>query len=809
MNQNNREGRSAALILLFDDAAAAGKVIDDAQASLAALNWNYEMILVPLNEQAQQLLAKLLAEEAWQDQPVRLLARQTAGDSAAVRSAIQSSSKDWIAVADAKLVLDDLQWQWLARTAEESDICCFFRKDMAGSWLTRLLLAVAAFVTKLLLKTGAIEDYRSVTFFRRDRISVNELESAGRFANTEIMARARLNQRSVIEFGMDQSVGNSDWENRLKAKQVLRSIASTIQFWWNTIMFPQSTNALAERNWTAEKAPVSRTLKISAWLSLIVAALALLSFNLSYPLFEPDEARNAQIGLGIYQSGQWMTLSLANEPYWDKPPLVAWATATCYHLFGVHESSTRLPCNISAFLTVMVTFLLGQRLIGFRAAWIGAILLLLSGGFVMAGRYVTMDASLTLCTTTLLLSGYLACRGNRFSHGWWTLAGIACGVGLLVKGPVIGVVGLPPLLIAMGMAGNKFLLRPRNWLGFIGPMILIAGPWYIAMSIAFFPDFMIYFFWKHHVVRFSDAFNHRAPFWYYLPVMFLVMYPASTMFPSLLAFLFSRKQEFRQVRSKELGFLLLVAMWVVGFFSLSQSKLPTYVLPSFPAICLLLGSFLDTTVFSKSWAIPLGSWIRIMPRRVAATLAILIVVAFAAFAFVRVEVAAINLAKVIAIGAILFLLTGIACLARQRSVGAWGSAALVGLLFINLSLTEMVPRISQLRSIHAAASAVRIQPEHIDSPVVFYRHENFGSSLWSPLNNQIVFGEGDEEAVRTFLQDHPRSILVSSDGPIEELQKSLGWSVRLLPVEDRRHVYVIKRSPEWIGQIDRGEARLR
>ena len=48
-------------------------------------------------------------------------------------------------------------------------------------------------------------------------------------------------------------------------------------------------------------------------------------------------------------------------------------------------------------------------------------------------------------------------------------------------------------------------------------------------------------------------------------------------------------------RTPALGFWLLAGLWCVFFFSLSGCKLPTYVLPAFPCLCLAVGDFVART----------------------------------------------------------------------------------------------------------------------------------------------------------------------------------------------------------------------
>jgi 4-amino-4-deoxy-L-arabinose transferase-like glycosyltransferase len=55
-------------------------------------------------------------------------------------------------------------------------------------------------------------------------------------------------------------------------------------------------------------------------------------------------------------------------------------------------------------------------------------------------------------------------------------------------------------------------------------------------------------------------------------------------------------------RSSSGGFWLLSGLWCVFFFSCSGSKLPTYILPAFPPLCLALGEFVARTRWNDSWA---------------------------------------------------------------------------------------------------------------------------------------------------------------------------------------------------------------
>src|SRR5258708_29019840 len=168
--------------------------------------------------------------------------------------------------------------------------------------------------------------------------------------------------------------------------------------------------------------------------------------------------------------GYFVVRTRLGKPYLDKPPLLYWLTATSFRLFGVSEASARLVPALSAILTVVITYALGARLVGYAAAWLGSLSMLSCFGFLMSGRFVFIDTVLTCFTTISLLTGYLACR-ERDVNGWlWSLSAGACALGILAKGPVAGGLCLPPL-VARRLLARPPALRPKNW----APFAALAG----------------------------------------------------------------------------------------------------------------------------------------------------------------------------------------------------------------------------------------------------------------------------------------------------------------------------------------------
>lgn len=332
---------------------------------------------------------------------------------------------------------------------------------------------------------------------------------------------------------------------------------------------------------------------------LIVLPAALLYPCMSFYLFEPDEGRYAEIPREMFLRGEWVVPYLQGEPYLDKPPLLYWLVGLSYRLFGVHAWSARLVPALAVHGCILLTYGFGRRILGERAAFWGALLLSLAPGFVTVARLLILDGLLTFWVTLALFAAYEAVRGDRLRHGWWLLAGIACGFGILAKGPVALLLLAPPLWGYRRLNGSTCRIGRGAILVFLAAALLVAIPWFMAICLRL-PTFGLYFFWMQNVVRFLAPFDHLRPIWFYGPVLFFGLLPATLLIVPLLRFLFSADVAVSARRCPELGFVLLAGGWCVLFFSLSGCKLPTYILPAFPFLALAIGYYLAVSGGTQS-----------------------------------------------------------------------------------------------------------------------------------------------------------------------------------------------------------------
>jgi 4-amino-4-deoxy-L-arabinose transferase-like glycosyltransferase len=366
-----------------------------------------------------------------------------------------------------------------------------------------------------------------------------------------------------------------------------RTLSAWCQSLWSDVLFPGPSPAAAESG------------RVRSLLLLIAVPALLLYPCLSFHLFEPDESRYAQIAREMLQRGEIVVPYLQGEPYLDKPPLTYWLTEASYALFGVQVGAARLAPALAVHATILLVYLLGRRSLGETSAFRGALVLSLAPGFLGMGRLLLLDGVLTLWTTLAVLSAFEAVRGPRLCWGWWLIAAIACGLGILTKGPIAVVLLLPPLWLYRWVSGRGCAPDRRGWAVFVGVVLTVALPWYIAMCLRV-PAFAREFFWEHNVQRFLAPFAHQHGVWYYIPVLLGSLLPATLLIGPFLRFLFSSASEHTDRRPPELGFFLLAAGWCVLFFTLSACKLATYVLPAFPPLALAFGHFLTGERWRRS-----------------------------------------------------------------------------------------------------------------------------------------------------------------------------------------------------------------
>lgn len=349
----------------------------------------------------------------------------------------------------------------------------------------------------------------------------------------------------------------------------------------------------------------------------LIVLVCLFSHLGAIGLVGPDEPRYAWIARAMATSGDWVTPRLYGQPWFEKPVLYYWAAALGFLAHLPVEWAARLPSAVAALVAAIAIGWLGWKFYG-TESWPFASPLLVAPlifstsvaaiGFARAaGPDMLFSASLTLAVASgaIVLSRRGALRSeneNRAITGpsdHFALAffGASLGLAVLAKGPA-GVVLAAGAIGIWAIAAGQW----RSALRLAHPIAIIAFcvvglPWYLLCA-ARNPDFIHIFIFQHNFERYlTPMFQHRQPFWYFVPILLLGLLPwIACLWPALQEGL----QLWRQKSwSSSPGFFF--ACWAIFpflFFSFSQSKLPGYILPAIPPLALLIAVGLQRRILS-------------------------------------------------------------------------------------------------------------------------------------------------------------------------------------------------------------------
>ena len=333
---------------------------------------------------------------------------------------------------------------------------------------------------------------------------------------------------------------------------------------------------------------------------ILVVVYALLWFGtLNYRhLIPSDEGRYAEIAREMLVTGDWVTPRYNGYKYFEKPPLQIWATASAFNIFGVGDWQARLWTALTGFLTIVFIGFTGARIYSSRAGWLAAVALASSPMWVIGGHINSLDMGLSAFLVAALCSLLLAQTSSNktYSRNWMWACWAFMALATLSKG-VIGV-AIPGMVFAV------YSITAWDWkiwkrLHIISGSILflaITAPWFVLIAQRN-PEFLEFFFIHEHLQRFTQTAHSRTgPIYFFLPLLLLGFLPWIAQVPGAIA------QTWRE-RNREFSSGWLLTCWfvvILGFFSISQSKLPGYIIPLFPALALIVGSQLDRNLGSSN-----------------------------------------------------------------------------------------------------------------------------------------------------------------------------------------------------------------
>lgn len=326
---------------------------------------------------------------------------------------------------------------------------------------------------------------------------------------------------------------------------------------------------------------------------LSVLFLLIIAFVLAWnignrPFATPDEARYVEIPREMLATNNFVTPRLNGVKYFEKPPLMYWVLAGVQKLTGLQEKTSRLAIAFLAWIGCVYVFGFCKKHLGSRAAFLSTGVLASTILYTSLARLIILDMPLSVFLSISLLAFYQAfhtpCSWRKRLLTYIFSAGMACGV--LTKGIVVLALGGPIILAWLTITRNWKNLLPMYLPSSIILFMAFVVPWHILAALEN-PEFLHKYFVVEHFLRYTTTIHYRyQPVWFFVPVLLIGLLPWTGFAWE------SIKQTINEQKNLK-SFLSIWSVWVIVFFSFSNSKLIPYVLPAFIPLAIMIGCYLN------------------------------------------------------------------------------------------------------------------------------------------------------------------------------------------------------------------------
>lgn len=500
---------------------------------------------------------------------------------------------------------------------------------------------------------------------------------------------------------------------------------------------------------------------------LVCLCLALFFPNIEKrPMWDIDEGKHATTSKEMVLTGDWITPRYNGENFYDKPILYNWLAALAFVTLGINEFAARLPAALLGLGCVLVTYFLGRRMFGVLGGFFGAVVLATSGEYIVLSRVVVHDICLVFFMTLALFLFYAGYTDARRRVVYFPLMYAAGGGAVLAKGP-LGLL-LPAIIIGLYLVSRRrleFLKEMRIGWGIL-IFLAVAAPWYLMISLKN-PDYAAYFFLQKNVASFLGSstvkMKHVEPFYYHFGTLVSGFLPWSVFLP--FACYRAVRGRFRAVENGT-ALLLIWLCTVFVFFSLAKSKLPTYILPLFPAAALLVGALFAEVVKSPSVRLHRGILFSFLPVVAALPIALIYIGLFPPHSVPRTTGISLTQIHVLVSGIGVWILVAFALLIRKRHRAFFSSIVMLMLVAITVLTTYLIPLANPYRSTKILSEKIdRMMPPGDD--LVFYRREKESALFYTRRNAKII---KRPKQLRAYLASAHEVYFITEDKYLDNIQ---------------------------------------
>lgn len=332
---------------------------------------------------------------------------------------------------------------------------------------------------------------------------------------------------------------------------------------------------------------------------LLIAVCGVLFFSHlgTFPFFNRGEPREALVVLDIVHNGNWLFPLRMGFGIPSKPPLFHWVGAVTSIVRGqVTEVTVRFPSALFAALGVLLIYGLGQKIYNPNIGFLAGLILATSVGYQQIAIAARVDMTLTFFVSLSLVLFYLLYRDHLTRPVWTYVFFSVLGIGVLAKGPVSVILTGITIVCFLGLRKRwDFLYRLCIHWGLL-LAVVVSLAWYgfalLEGGEEFFNRQIIGENFARFFSRGGRGSGHQGPFYYYLPYLFSGGIPWSLFFPFMILDFFKRKK----YTDDGALFLMVWAMVVFVFFSLSAGKRPPYIVPLFVPLSLLTAAWFFSSV---------------------------------------------------------------------------------------------------------------------------------------------------------------------------------------------------------------------